>query len=196
SVLHPEHMLPATVKALVRSLVRRELPVYEEIAAQLRKLRCAGIHPSHIDSHKHTHLLPPVLDAMARAAREFGIPWVRRPFDFSIDARAGMMKAALAVGMRALRPAFTSALKGLRTTDHFAGFQITGALDAGTLAEMLRRLPPGLTELMCHPGRLGPELRNAATRLRESREIELAALISPEIRLLIAERGIQLVRYN
>ena len=64
-----------------------ELPVYEELAAQVRKIIAAGIHPSHLDTHKHTHLLPPVLDAVARVAQEFGIPWVRRPFDFGIDAQ-------------------------------------------------------------------------------------------------------------
>ena len=48
---------------------------------------------------------------------------------------------------------------------------------------------------MCHPGRLGPELRAAATRLKESREIELAALVSPEARRVIERRNIQLVNY-
>jgi predicted glycoside hydrolase/deacetylase ChbG (UPF0249 family) len=56
-------------------------------------------------------------------------------------------------------------------------------------------LPEGVTEFMCHPGRLGPELRDAATRLKESREIELAALVSPETRRLIEQRGIELVNY-
>ena len=48
---------------------------------------------------------------------------------------------------------------------------------------------------MCHPGKLGPELRAAKTRLKESREIELAALVSPEVRDVIERRGIQLVDY-
>ena len=36
----------------------------------------------------------------------------------------------------------------------------------------------------------------AATRLKESREIELAALVSPEVRGVIARRGIELVNYR
>ena len=195
SVLDPAHALPGTMKDLIRALLRREIPLYEEVAAQVRKLMRAGIRPTHIDTHKHTHLLPPVLEAVARVARDFEIKWVRRPFDFGIDARARMMKAAVAVGMRVMRPGFASALKGLRTTDHFAGFQMTGALDYRSLRETLVLLPEGLTELMCHPGRLGPELRVAATRLKESREIELAALISPAIRRILEQRGIELVNY-
>ena len=49
---------------------------------------------------------------------------------------------------------------------------------------------------MCHPGRLGPELQIAPTRLKKSREIELAALLSPDIRRMIEQRGIQLVNYR
>jgi predicted glycoside hydrolase/deacetylase ChbG (UPF0249 family) len=49
---------------------------------------------------------------------------------------------------------------------------------------------------MCHPGRLGPELRGAATRLKESREIELAALLSPKARRAIEQRGIELSNYR
>jgi hypothetical protein len=49
---------------------------------------------------------------------------------------------------------------------------------------------------MCHPGRCGPELRGAATRLKESREIELAALTSSEVRRVIEERAIELTSYR
>jgi predicted glycoside hydrolase/deacetylase ChbG (UPF0249 family) len=196
SALDPSRALPGTLAELIRALARRELRVYEEAAAQVRRVLDAGIAPSHIDTHKHTHLLPPVLEAVVRVAREFGIPWVRRPFDFGLDATARLTKRAVALGMRAVRPRFAEALAGLRTTDHFAGFQTTGALDAKSLVRTIERLPPGLTEFMCHPGRLGPELRAAATRLKESREIELAALVSPETRRTIERRGIELTNYR
>jgi predicted glycoside hydrolase/deacetylase ChbG (UPF0249 family) len=197
SVLDPSRALPATVRELMRVLMRRgEFPLCGEIAAQVRKLIEAGIHPSHIDSHKHTHLLPPVLEAVANAAREFDIGWVRRPFDFGIDDRARVLKRAVALGIGLMRPRFAAALGDLRTTDHFTGFQITGALNDEGLARTLDRLPEGLTEFMCHPGRLGPELRGARTRLKESRAVELAALVSPKTRRALERRGIELVNYH
>ncbi|MES1260119.1 MAG: ChbG/HpnK family deacetylase [Acidobacteriota bacterium] len=196
SVLDPARELPATLKDLLGAIWRREVPVYDELAAQVRRIIAAGIRPSHLDTHKHTHLLPPVLEAVARVAREFDIPWVRRPFDFGIDAGTRLTKRAVSVGMRVMRPRFAAALEGLRTTDHFAGFQITGTLDDASLAATLAKLPPGLTEFMCHPGHLGPELRHAATRLKESRQIELAALLSPRTRTVLEQRGILLVNYR
>ncbi len=184
SVLDPSRALPPGLAGLWR-----RAPFYEEAAAQVRKLIAAGIHPSHLDTHKHAHLLPPILDAVAQVAREFDIPWVRWPFDLAAQS-------LVARGMRLMRPRFSRVLAGLKKTDHFTGFQLTGRLNEITLADTLIALPDGLTELMCHPARLGPELRNAPTRLKESRQLELAALTSPAIRALIADRGIELVNYQ
>jgi predicted glycoside hydrolase/deacetylase ChbG (UPF0249 family) len=196
SVADPSRELPATLTELARTLLQRKLPVYEELLAQVRKIVRAGIRPTHLDTHKHTHLLPPVLDAMARLAYEFRIRWIRRPFDFGIDTGARITKSAVALGMRVTRPGFARALGELKTTDHFAGFQITGTLREANLIATLERLPEGLTEFMCHPGKLGPELLAAATRLKESRQIELAALVSPGVRSVIERRGIELVNYR
>ena len=74
SVATPGKVLPETLQELARALMRRELDVYGEASAQVRKIVAAGIHPSHIDTHKHTHLFPPVLDAVAKIAKEFDIP--------------------------------------------------------------------------------------------------------------------------
>src|SRR6202020_3602198 len=94
-----------------------------------------------------------VLEAVAQLAEEFRIGWVRRPFDFGIDRGARITKSAIALGIRVTRPGFARALGDLKTTDHFAGFQITGLLGQGNLIDILERLPEGLTEFMCHPGK-------------------------------------------
>jgi predicted glycoside hydrolase/deacetylase ChbG (UPF0249 family) len=196
SVYDPSRALPATIAGLLRAVAQRRIPLYEEAAAQVRKLLAGGIEPSHIDTHKHTHLLPPVLDVVARVAREFGISFVRRPFDFGAPVGVPMVRRAVAAGLRIVSPHFATALHGLRTTDHFTGFQMTGTLTAARLAETLERLPSGLTEFMCHPGKLGSDLRAASTRLKESRQTELAALLSPEVRKAIGQRGIELVNFR
>jgi predicted glycoside hydrolase/deacetylase ChbG (UPF0249 family) len=85
---------------------------------------------------------------------------------------------------------------GRRTTDHFAGFQITGRFRTAELVDLLDAVPDGSTELMCHPGRCGDALRHARTRLKESREHELAALVAPEVRQALERNGIELVNYG
>jgi hopanoid biosynthesis associated protein HpnK len=196
SVSTPGRALPATLQDLARALLRRELAVYDEASAQVRRIIAAGIQPSHIDTHKHTHLFPPVLEAVAKIAKEFGIPWVRRPFDYGTGRGAGIAKRAVSAGMKLMQPRFAKALAGLRMTDHFTGFRMTGTLDEAAMVEILETLPAGLTEFMCHPGKCGPELQGAATRLKESRAIELAALMSPEVRRAIERQGIKLTNYR
>jgi predicted glycoside hydrolase/deacetylase ChbG (UPF0249 family) len=61
---------------------------------------------------------------------------------------------------------------------------------------LIRELPEGSTEFMCHPGICGDELRAAYTRLKESRERELRALTSREVRAALAESGVELVSYR
>ncbi len=166
---------PETVARLVAALGR--IRIYDELARQVGKILDAGIQPTHLDTHKHTHLLPPVLNAVMRIAEEFKVPWIRRPL------------AGLSVLKQALKR------HGCRTTDHFAGFALTGRYDAARLAKLIRRLPDGVTEFMCHPGFCGDELAAARTRLKESRRQELDALTSPEVRIALLESNVTLSRY-
>jgi chitin disaccharide deacetylase len=193
-------LFPLGVRQLLAALARREIRPYEELAAQVRHILDAGIRPTHLDTHKHTHLAPPVLDAVARLAEEFGIRWVRRPFDLPLNALGGtvprvtrLMNGALGL----LRGRFHGVLErhGCRTTDHFAGFQITGRFRTAELVQLLSSIPEGSTEFMCHPGYCGEALRRAPTRLKESREHELQALVAPETRVALERHGIELVRY-
>jgi chitin disaccharide deacetylase len=201
SLLHPERTLPPDVWSLVRAIVQGRMPIYDELRAQIEHIAAAGIRPTHLDTHKHTHLLPPVLEAVARLSREYGIRWVRRPFDFPLSgaaARVPWTKRAVSRGMGVARAWFHRTLTryGCRTTDHFAGFQITGRFDAPELAALIAHLPDGLTEFMCHPGYCTAELRAAPTRLKESREAELKVLTSAEVKQAIAARGVQLTGYR
>ncbi len=201
SLVDPDRRLPSSVALLVAALAARKLPIEDELAAQVERILASGIRPTHLDTHKHTHLLPPVLEAVARMAERFGIRWVRRPFDFPLDSSANGIPWSKRVVSRALgslrrRVHRTLEHHGCRTTDHFAGFQITGRYRTGELAALLRRLPEGTTEFMCHPGYCQEELRGARTRLKESRARELEALTAPEVRRVLEDEGIELVAYR
>ena len=190
---------PATVARLVQALALRRIRVYDELRAQVSKIVDAGIRPTHLDTHKHTHLLPPVLDAVARVSQEFGIPWVRRPFDFPMHATGVAWPTRMvSLGFNLVRRRFEGVLTahGCLSTDHFAGFQITGQYDAAELAHLIRILPDGTTEFMCHPGVCGAELRATRTRLKESRQRELEALVSPAVRAALSDAGVALFSYR
>lgn len=189
---------PATVTELIGWLARRRLDPHAELRRQIDRIMAAGIRPSHLDTHKHTHLLPPVLDAVARLAEEYRIPWVRRPFDLPLTSEpvpAGRRFVSRSLGF--LRRHFHRTLErhGCRTTDHFAGFSLTGHLQTGALVQLLEQLPDGITELMVHPGFHTAELDAAPTRLKASRRRELDALVSEDARAAVSRAGIVLSRY-
>lgn len=191
--------LPATLPQLIRALALG-LPIYQELAAQIRRILAAGLHPSHLDTHKHAHLLPPVLEAVIRLAEEFQIPWIRRPFDFRWpDEPPPAFRQRLASALFALfRPAFDRRLRRspCRTTDHFAGLRLTGRFGVAELVRLIHALPPGLTEFMCHPGFHGPDLDAAPTRLKQSRARELAALTSPRVFEALGAAGVELATFR
>ena len=161
-------------------MLRNKLNVYAELRSQIEKVIGAGIKPTHLDTHKHTHLLPAVFRALVQLANEYAIPYIRLPVDTTLPFSSPVRNYYA----RFLRGAVT-------TTDNFVGFRLTGTLDERSLATALQRLPEGFTEFMCHPGKLGAELQNARTRLKESRLHELQALTSRRIQDLLNAEGIR-----
>ena len=197
AVSEPATKLPTTLPALIRHLPRRDW-IQNEFQAQIEKLIQSGIRLTHLDAHKHTHLVPRVLDAMLRVARDFEIPWIRRPFDLPrVATRSSLKTALISAAIRPLQIPFSESLRShrCRATDYFAGFRMTGEFQTTQLLELLEGLPPGTGEFMCHPGINGPELMSAPTRLKASREEELQALTSPRVQQRAAELGIEFVSF-
>lgn len=185
---------PADVPQLARAVYAGQLNLYDEFAAQARKIVGAGIRPLHADAHKHTHLLAPVCRALCAVAEEFRIPFVRRPGDLSLPFRAPLMTRLVNAFVR--RRARAMDLSAVRSTDYFAGFALTGRFQSADLQALFRQLPEGSTELMTHPGHCTAELRAAPTRLKESRAAELAALTAPETRAALEANQVRLTRYR
>jgi len=108
----------------------------DELARQVQRIADAGLAPTHLDTHKHTHLLPPVLDAVAKISEKFGIRWVRRPFDFPLEAEGIAWKkravsGALSVVRRRFgkvlarpgcRPTWRSTRRGCRLSSRYCWF--------------------------------------------------------------------------
>ena len=195
--------LPATLGQFIARIVAgwSKDAIEEEFCAQIERIRSAGINPSHLDTHKHTHLMPRVLDAMLSAARRYEIKWIRRPFDLPLSAAstgAGFSTRMIRRGLSPLSRRFTAKLdgSGRRSTDAFAGFQLMGRFRAAELSALIAALPQGSTEFMCHPGHCRDELMAAPTRLKQSREIELRSLTSGEVIRTLEASKIELTNYR
>jgi hopanoid biosynthesis associated protein HpnK len=179
--------------------------IEREAEAQIRKIQAAGLTVTHVDSHKHTHMLPQILRPVLRAARACGVTAVRNPFEplrawpGSLMARTPAMwlRCAGVYAFQMFRSAFYRAIRdeGMRTTDGTVAIATTGKLDQKVLVATLDALPAGTWELVCHPGYADADLRAAGTRLVATREVELQALTSEETRTRLKQLGIELVSY-
>src|SRR6185437_9785701 len=192
SLADAEGNLPASLGDLLRKLWAGSIEPNEiacELRAQIRRVIEAGIEPTHVDCHKHTHLQPQVMEQVAAVAGEFGIRRVRRPYE-----EFGTLFAFAAKGRASLRR--IAAARNFRTPDHFLGVAATGTLDRGALLSMISSIGEGVTELMCHPGVCDAELEQSATRLKRQREVELEALTDPAVREGLKRQDIELIDYR
>jgi predicted glycoside hydrolase/deacetylase ChbG (UPF0249 family) len=188
----------------VRGRIKPE-HIEAEAVAQMRRILSTGISLSHFDTHKHTHLLPFVLKPLLRAARECGVRALRNPFGplmplaFAHLRRPRMFGQYTELrGFRELYALFRRVVEseGLVTTDGTLAVVSPRPMDGSMFRSLMRCLPEGTWELVCHPGYCDDELRGLRTRLRESREQELRVLKSSAAREAVEENGISLIGYN
>ncbi|MFL6213241.1 MAG: carbohydrate deacetylase [Blastocatellia bacterium] len=212
SLVDANGLLPRTLTDLIKLLTRRRVRVEHierEFAAQIERVRRAGITPTHLDSHKHSHTQPLVMTALARVAKAFNIRAVRNPFErlrapFVTGATArtrrgvylkqAVMSAAVAPRARAFHRLVNE--HGLRAPDFFCGVRLTGLLDAEAVRRVIEGLREGTTELMCHPALYDDELEQAETRLKRERQRELEALTDESVRRAVNSTGVQLINYG
>lgn len=190
-----------------RAIVGRisDTEVEQEAAAQIRKLQAAGIHVSHVDTHKHTHLFPKILRPLLRAAAECEVKAIRNPFGPRFPLRSDQLLARPNLWRRyaelrilnRFAATFHEAVKraGVLTPDGTLGIEVTGTLDETLFHAIARSIPEGTWEFVCHPGYNDADLRAAKTRLRESRETELRVLTLPAARQVLQQEGVDLISY-
>lgn len=175
-----------------------EAQIEAEATAQIKRLKAAGIQVSHLDSHKHTHMFPAVLRGVLRAAKKCGIRAVRNPFEPLVFATLRHWKRQFQLKLlQSFRARFREMLAQaeVATPEGCVGIAATGGLTLETFQMLLENLPDGTWEFVSHPGYNDPDLDNVKTRLRHSRDTELAILTSPAVRELIQRQGIELISY-
>ena len=190
---------PLFIKRFLRGKIRLA-EVERELAAQIDRVRMAGIQPSHLDSHQHLHVLPGIGGLVLDLARRFSIRAIRIPaepvaFIGATPATVGRLVGRGGLTMLANLFRQHAAAAGIRTSDHFFGMLAGGQLTEPAILAILRRLPPGDSELMTHPGFADESLADAF-RWDYQWDAERQALTAPAVRALLAERQIRLISFR
>ncbi|PYT53452.1 MAG: molybdopterin converting factor [Acidobacteria bacterium] len=97
SLLNGDGKFAGGPESLLLRRARRGIALAEvetEWDAQIRKIRDAGIAPTHLDGHKHVHMLPGLFEIALRLAKRHGIAAIR------VSLEASSLRAALASGTK------------------------------------------------------------------------------------------------
>lgn len=164
--------------------------VEREWTAQIERFLETGARPSHLDSHNHLHAYQGLYSLAARLARRYDIPGLRRGYAGFIYQSQYLHAINHVIGRRC-RQVIT-----VYQPRHFAVLTTMGRFRSPRpLMALLRALPPGATELVCHPGHVDAELRRVDT-LTDGRARELLLLSRPLFREALAHAGIHLVSWQ
>jgi len=169
--------------------------VRRELAAQIDRVRQAGLTPDHLDSHQHFLLFPAVTELVLDLARDEGIRALRRPLPAEDPRRDPPPPLGDELALyRRLAPAVSALIDG---AGFFApqglwGMTILDRLDNQALLALLEEMPDGVWELMVHPGyRDAGQPFSGPERVRE-----ILALTDPRMTRLIREKEIHLTHFG
>jgi predicted glycoside hydrolase/deacetylase ChbG (UPF0249 family) len=161
-----------------------------EIHEQFARFRATGLPLDHVNGHLHLHLHPVVFDILMKDAAILGIRHLRLTRDdFALSRRLArgrwLYRISHALVFRWLGARSQSELvrRGIRHADKVFGLLQDSRVDEEFILKLLPELPAGATELYSHPTQDGDQC-------------ELAALVSPRVRSLATNLGIELIRYQ
>jgi predicted glycoside hydrolase/deacetylase ChbG (UPF0249 family) len=180
-----------------------EREIDHELVSQMEALLDDGLRITHLDGHQHVHVFPAVLPVALKIAQRYKIPWMRIPEEPSPSSGVEGVppwlreEANLFSGIAKIA---RLKLKGaeIQTPDHFRGLYLKGRLSLPVLLDLLQKIPPGLTELMVHPGQIaekpfaGPfSAFSTADRLKE-----LKTLLDPIFLKVLERAHIELTSFS
>jgi predicted glycoside hydrolase/deacetylase ChbG (UPF0249 family) len=136
----------------------------DDCRGQLERIRkLVGRDPTHVDSHKYVHEAEPVRAVAEAMAAELGVPLRNRQIRYE-----GSFYGRTAEGDP--RPE---------------------TISPGHLIRLIETLPPGWTEIGCHPA-AGPV---PASSYDAERQIELQTLCDPQVKILLNVSDVRLCSF-
>lgn len=168
--------------------------VERELRSQIEWISATGLKVTHLDSHRHFHIYPSLLKLIVRLAREYQINRVRCPLGISVFPRSFKELLLNGFAQRARRMLDESSI------GHNGGFLDllkieTSSNSVRAFAGFCENLPPGVTELDCHPGFITDELNGIEATIHD-RERQMEILTNPDILRLLQQYDIELVNYQ
>ena len=138
----------------------------KEFCAQIDKIRNAGIKITHIDSHVHTHAIPPIFKLVCKLAKQYDIQQVRTQHEhiytipdifihLNFAYPINLIKIAL-LNLFTLKNKPTIRKNGLHTNNYLIGVGYTSMMNVMTVAcglDSIKHKRGIVAEALIHPCR-------------------------------------------
>ena len=173
--------------------------VEQEIAAQISLFQKTGLRISHLNSHQHLHMFPPVFQIVRRLAGWIDNVWIRNsagPWRKPPHVRIGRWIQQIGLNLTSLSARALHGSPLPEMPDGMYGFEVGGHLTPAALEQILRRIPDGLYELICHPGEDDADTQTRYNHWGYRWAEELETLTAPETRVILEEQGIVLTSFR
>jgi len=195
-------------KGFSRKLLRGRIrfsDIKTELEKQTKVLADLVPHISHFDGHQANHLYPLFFSAALKVAHKFGIRKVRCPKRYIarenhvslLQLRQLNIKRWFKGIARRTMMIYLKA-KGFKTADRFVSLVFNNhSMDSlrKSWLSMVRNLPPGSSEICCHPG-FADEILLQHSKYTYKRETEIAVLTSRELKQAFEENDVKIISYN
>ena len=140
--------------------------VEQEFRSQIEKVRDKDIKITHLDSHVHTHSIPPIFEIVCRLANEYGIKQVRTQYEksyiipdlfihLSVKYFVNLIKVIL-LKYFTVKNRITVKQNNLKTNDYLIGVAYTSMMSGLTVAcglDALKNKRNIVAEALIHPCR-------------------------------------------
>lgn len=169
--------------------------IEEEFDAQIQRVLNAQIQPTHIDSHRHLHLLPEIFNIVVKLARRYNIRVIRlahQGLDFRILLSKNFFKC-LVLLFFSIQNKKKLKGTGIYYANNLLGISFSGNLTYHNLVYWLCRLNTGISEVICHPG-YNP-IKGSYSHWYYHWQQELDVLNNPYLKELIRDLDIELINW-
>jgi predicted glycoside hydrolase/deacetylase ChbG (UPF0249 family) len=168
--------------------------VEEELRSQIEKAHTAGLHITHLDSHRHFHVYPSLLQLVIQLSKEYKIKNIRCPLGLSVLPGSFKEFILSSLSRNARRSLDTAAIR--HNDKFFELVKIEGKRDyLKAMARFCESLPDGVTELDCHPGFVTGELNGIEATIH-NRERQVEILTNPALPGILRQHEVKLINYS
>jgi hypothetical protein len=148
-------------------------------------IRAAGCNPTHLDSHHHSsYFSPELFHAILELAKEYDCA-IRFPFTGNLSGELEETNKRVPDLIKEFDP---------RRPDRFVVDFYDERATREELLDMIKELPEGTTEIMCHPGYTDDAFAKESV-YNDQRDRELRILTDPSVKEAIQASGIQLITF-